>query len=214
MYNADWQLIDETGTVIFWRWLVNGSPGMVTLSQGGLYTMTVGNRDRVINGTGSYRIGIYPAPFTSAWITNSANSHTYATINCGDWLECQAAVERMGNNTYLATITDQAEQDWLLQTFANNLYWIGFTDEVEEGDWRWKNGEQVSYNNWYSGEPNDQFTCGEDYGVMSWGESGTWNDLGPCDWRGVTTAIIEQHDPLLPVYAIAHPHPNGNGHIN
>ena len=36
-------------------------------------------------------------------------------------------------------------------------YWIGLSDEREEGVWEWYNGEELIYTNWAEGEPNDSY---------------------------------------------------------
>ena len=38
---------------------------------------------------------------------------------------------------------------------AGSSYWIGGTDEVTEGQWKWVDGEAMSFENWAAGEPND-----------------------------------------------------------
>ncbi|XP_043935061.1 hepatic lectin-like [Protopterus annectens] len=65
-------------------------------------------------------------------------------------------------------------------------YWIGLTDEAEEGVWRWVDGTRHSNSSgfWCAGEPNDFRNVkneGEDC-VAIWNKyecSMTWNDI-PC----------------------------------
>jgi hypothetical protein len=60
------------------------------------------------------------------------------------------------NGRNLVTINDAAENQFLVNAFGGNeLFWIGFTDAVQEGNWQWINGEPVTYTNWASGEPNN-----------------------------------------------------------
>ena len=40
--------------------------------------------------------------------------------------------------------------------------WLGATDVVQEGVWRWITGEAWTYSNWLPGEPNNHFP-GEHY---------------------------------------------------
>jgi hypothetical protein len=83
----------------------------------------------------------------------------------------------------------------LVDTFGSSpRYWIGFTDEVEEGLWLWVTGEPMTYTNWSTGEPSNSWSCGEDYVIMNWRSQGRWNDLGDCspEWSSTTWAIIEQ----------------------
>jgi hypothetical protein len=72
---------------------------------------------------------------------------------------------------HLVTITSAAEN-----TFIYNLWpsgWIGLTDEVTEGTWRWVTGEAYSYQSWNPGEPNN--AGNEDY--IQFVGGGKWNDL-------------------------------------
>lgn len=117
-------------------------------------------------------------------IVNPANGHTYfLTPTPMSWHDAQAYAVSQGGN--LVTIRNQAEHDWVHNTFRplrirdDNL-WIGLTDEVVEGDWRWASGEAVTYTNWFFGEPNNApvSVTGEDYAVLYEQISfdGLWND--------------------------------------
>ena len=72
---------------------------------------------------------------------------------------------------HLATITSQAENDFISGEWASG--WIGFNDVEEEGNWVWVTGENVTYTNWASGEPNNS---GEEHYAEIFLD-GTWNDL-------------------------------------
>ncbi|MCW9681150.1 lectin-like protein, partial [Dolichospermum planctonicum UHCC 0167] len=82
---------------------------------------------------------------------------------------------------------DQAEQDWLVSTFGGSeQLWIGFTDEVTEGEFKWVSGETSTYTNWFPGEPNNSEN--EDYVGINFGDAGTWNDYGS---TAILRGIIE-----------------------
>ncbi len=110
-------------------------------------------------------------------VTNPANRHNYCLTNPGKWTEAKAEAIAAGGN--LITINDQAEQDWVLQTFGNtNRYWIGFTDENIEGNFEWVSDTTTSYENWLPGEPNNGYSyADEHYTSMNWNEKGSWNDI-------------------------------------
>lgn len=107
------------------------------------------------------------------------------------WNPAREAAETQtlfGLKGYLATITSQAESDFLIERVAGSA-WIGATDETSEGVWRWVTGPEGLANggqgqivsgfiNWNDGEPNN--CCGgEHYAhMMDWTvPAGRWNDL-------------------------------------
>ena len=66
--------------------------------------------------------------------------------------------------------------------------WIGGSDTVTEGTWKWVTGEAVDRKHvsegghWYSGEPNDK--SGQDCLVMNYDTNGAWDDQDcNTNWR-------------------------------
>lgn len=109
------------------------------------------------------------------------NGHWYKVINDSTITSWDAANQYCKNvKGYLATITSQAENDFLYNYITNDLgcesAYFGLTDKQTEGVWKWDNGEEVSYTNWHSGEPNGE-NPNEDYAMFYYKYSdGTWND--------------------------------------
>jgi Ca2+-binding RTX toxin-like protein len=122
------------------------------------------------------------------------NGNTYLLSTAGTWQQAQAQARSLGGN--LVTVNNQAEQDWLVSTFGGSeLLWIGFTDEVTEGQFRWVSGETSTYTNWHFGEPNNAHG-GEDYAMMNWNWAGIWNDdSGTGSLRGIIE-IVSANDIL------------------
>ncbi|WP_036477316.1 LamG-like jellyroll fold domain-containing protein [Myxosarcina sp. GI1] len=101
------------------------------------------------------------------------------------WHHVKEYGESLGGS--LVTINNKYEQDWLYDTFGGSeRLWIGLTDNESYGGfesarrtnpatdgWVWANGEELTYTNWNSGEPNDSDN-NEDYAQME--PSGFWND--------------------------------------
>ncbi|GAB5522560.1 MAG: hypothetical protein Roseis2KO_04320 [Roseivirga sp.] len=102
--------------------------------------------------------------------------------------DAAATKQLFGLTGYLATITTQAESDFIIERVAGSA-WIGGTDEANEGDWRWVTGPEglenggagrpiTGFTNWNDSEPNN--CCGgEDFAhMMDWtSPPGRWNDL-------------------------------------
>ena len=117
-------------------------------------------------------------------------AHAYKKIKCESWEDARAQAAAEG--AHLVTINDAAEQEWLHIVFGSQPSWIGLNDIAQEGEWRWDNGEPLTYINWGFQEPNDTNNGDEDCVIM--GPSGEWVDVNPADgqWRWIRTAIIEK----------------------
>ena len=101
------------------------------------------------------------------------------------WHHTKGYAENWGGS--LVTINNEDEQDWLYDTFGGNeRLWIGLTDDPDYGGsesrytanpetdgWVWANGEELTYTNWNSGEPNDS---GHNENYVQMELSGFWND--------------------------------------
>ncbi|MDB9485409.1 lectin-like protein, partial [Dolichospermum circinale CS-537/01] len=91
------------------------------------------------------------------------------------WEQAQAEAQSLGGN--LVTINTAAEQNWLVSTFGGSQeLWIGLTDKVTEGQFKWVSNEAFTYTNWFTGQPDNGGPQGEDYVVMNFGSPGKWND--------------------------------------
>jgi Ca2+-binding RTX toxin-like protein len=103
------------------------------------------------------------------------NGKFYFLSNAGSWTQAQAQAVSLGGN--LVAVNDAAENQFLVNTFGGTeRLWIGLTDEVTEGTFKWVNGEAVTYTNWYPNEPNNS-GGNENYAEFNIGGAGKWNDL-------------------------------------
>jgi len=101
---------------------------------------------------------------------NNYNGHSYyRSTGNATWTTARTNCSNMGG--HLVTITTSGEQSFIYGLWPSG--WIGLTDEVTEGTWRWVTGETYSYKNWNSGEPNN--AGNEDY--VQFVSNGRWNDL-------------------------------------
>ena len=100
------------------------------------------------------------------------------------WEAAEAYAQSIGG--HLAMIKTADMQDYVYNTILDDsnvanlsTFWIGATDKLKEGEWRWVDGTLLSttYSNWNSGEPNN--SGGENYCqyYISGGTKGKWNDL-------------------------------------
>lgn len=138
------------------------------------------------------------------------NNHLYkfisGTITANSARTAAASQTAYGATGYLATITSQAENDFVAARLQGDG-WMGASDAGTEGDWKWitgpeagtsfwlgvSNGQTVggNYANWSIGEPNDynNGVPGEDCGQF-YISTGKWNDL-PCSSTTLTGYVVE-----------------------
>lgn len=134
------------------------------------------------------------------------NGHLYEVVS-GDsisWNDAKIAAEARtvnGAQGYLATVTSQAENDYISARLENSG-WMGASDAGTEGDWQWVTGPEVGtsfwlglgdgvpvnggFSAWADGEPND--SGGED--CAQYYPEGSWNDL-PCDGPFLNRYVVE-----------------------
>eukprot|EP01084_Bolivina_argentea_P030534 56550_1 len=135
--------------------------------------LDIGNGDECIcnspnyigNGTECNFIGDPNATFSDNYIYNQVamNFHKAETY-------CNSQY-----STNLASIQNVNEATEAFNLCTKSC-WIGLTDEIEEGKFRWTDGSSYGYSNWHPNEPNDQ--GGEDCGQIRGGDN-MWNDM-PC----------------------------------
>ena len=127
------------------------------------------------NGSGASNVAIKLYRRTNQTITGFTNQQNYnghsyyRSTGSATWTTARTNCSNMGG--HLVTITTSGEQSFLFGLWPSG--WIGLTDEVTEGTWRWVTGETYSYKNWNSGEPNN--SGNEDY--VQFVSNGRWNDL-------------------------------------
>lgn len=118
-------------------------------------------------------------------ITNAANGHLYYLLSEDTWQNSESQAVALGG--HLATINDQAEQDWVFATFGsyggtNLSLWIGLREVGVEGNHQWVNGEPFTYANWCCNQPDNSLGDESYVHMIKTGNiyghpGGTWNDI-------------------------------------
>jgi hypothetical protein len=136
--------------------------------------------------------------------TGHLYEYVSSTLTWGGAKTAAEGRSKYGASGYLATITSQAENDFVSARLLN-AGWMGASDSASEGVWRWvtgpENGTQFCsgnnpcspvsnrYTNWNTGEPNDA-GGNEDCGQFLAGGTGRWNDL-PCSGTTLPGYVVE-----------------------
>ena len=150
----------------------------------------------------------------SQWpVDSGGNDHYYMAVYAPtaiSWHQANTAAQAAGG--YLATLTSQAENDFVFGLIDYNMFWNahrgpwigGFQPDGSpepDGNWQWVTGEPFNYSNWDDEEPNDKV---DENAIQFYGDEITqrqnqWNDLESSGSEIVVAYIIEFDSiPTLP----------------
>lgn len=93
------------------------------------------------------------------------------------WEGAEAACSNLPGSTSLAVIQSDSENELFRSLVGGNEAWIGGNDRSSEGTFVWVDGGQWVYDNWRSGEPNNNGN--EDCVILQGNQGGKWDDR-PC----------------------------------
>tara|TARA_B100000459_G_C8597418_1_gene210371 strand:+ start:2370 stop:6005 length:3636 start_codon:yes stop_codon:yes gene_type:complete len=114
---------------------------------------------------------------------NPQNNHTYHLLSASSWED--AADAARGLDGFLTTINDEAENQWIFDTFStfdnqSRHLWTGLSSSGDDGYYKWHDGAPFYYNNWGDSQPSQ----GGDEDFVHIASTnmgnimpGTWNDL-------------------------------------
>jgi gliding motility-associated-like protein len=112
--------------------------------------------------------------------------------------QAQTFAQTLGAN--LVSIQSQGENDCIVSSLVNlglnsinDVIWIGFNDEAQEGTFGWYDQSTVSFTNWNTGEPND---AGGNEDCTQIYPDGFWNDL-PCNSSNARSVIEVNLCPVI-----------------
>lgn len=142
-----------------------------------------------------------PVTPLSPEIIDPANGYTYLLLSQGNWTDSEAVAETLGGQ--LATINNQAEEDWIYNTFydyddQSRDLWIGLNDVAQPNQFVWTSGTPVTYTDWAPGEPDNGGESDPYVAIMVFPIATTWEnwpdaaydpDLRPFD--GVVEIVPE-----------------------
>ncbi|HEY0233965.1 MAG TPA: cadherin-like domain-containing protein, partial [Afipia sp.] len=151
-----------------------------------------------------------PSPQGEGWVVDADNGHYYRVVGENvSWQDAKSTAE--GDGDYLATITSEAEQNFVASLISNGSAWLGgeSTDNAEgNGHFFWVTGPEAGtafdYTHWAAGEPNGDFGQATNVEILGVTGNNEWNDApGSAEGRGYVEETggrpadaLNQHDVL------------------
>ncbi len=145
---------------------------------------------------------LFSIPALASTFSFGDSEYTLVETSGISWADAKLAAEASGG--HLATITSAAESDFFKSQVFKDLskaYWLGAFQTGDENrqnptdNWQWVTGEDWSYTDWSSNEPNnaaiDEMHLSADsrYGFK-------WNDEGSAVSKMINGYVVEK--PLNP----------------
>ncbi|XP_021238732.1 CD209 antigen-like protein C isoform X2 [Numida meleagris] len=107
----------------------------------------------------------------AGWKIFKGSCYSFSTERMNWW---EAKETCSDQDAHLVIINSEQEQGFLKNSInSSNTYWLGVTDQEQEGTWLWTNGDAVSTSYWITWQENrdrDQKDCG------TMGPNGMWAD--------------------------------------
>ncbi len=105
--------------------------------------------------------------------------HFYKVFDTSlSWQEAEQKCIDMGG--ILASVKSEEVNNFLYKLSKGKCLWLGASDELEEGQWIWRDGSPMNYTNWASKEPDNWYDGKEHWIVISWPsaryDNGKWGD--------------------------------------
>ncbi|XP_060720561.1 CD209 antigen-like protein 2 [Tachysurus vachellii] len=110
------------------------------------------------------------------------SSFYYMSAEKKNWFDSRAECRKNGAD--LVIIKSREEQDFIDALRSGKSAWIGLSDQVTEGTWKWVDNTSLTTNYWWSKEPNN-FNGDEDCAEIGYipddgrpvtNKLNTWND--------------------------------------
>lgn len=141
---------------------------------------------------GIVALSLWGSTVAAAPIQWGGNGHYYEIFSPGGgitWTDAHAEAQAsifLGTPGHLVSITSEPEWNFVIANFPAELAWIGLTDEVVEGDFRWVTGEPLGFTAW-SVDPTEPNNLGGNENYVHYGVRSS--PLGPYGWNDIRNDI-------------------------
>uniref|UniRef100_A0AAZ3SEE0 C-type lectin domain-containing protein n=1 Tax=Oncorhynchus tshawytscha TaxID=74940 RepID=A0AAZ3SEE0_ONCTS len=136
------------------------------------------NRDQLQRETIRLNKKLKGRPCHEGWIKFETSCYFLSTVN-KTWEESR--MDCIRREAHLVIINNREEQVFINGlNGANKQIWIGLTDTIVEGTWKWVDGTPLTTTYWGDGQPNSWKETEQDCGefVHRSTDPGDWNDDG------------------------------------
>jgi hypothetical protein len=125
-------------------------------------------------------------------VEDGGNGHWYQVVAIeGGFSHAEARAEARLRGGYLASLTTQAEDEWVYANLSAYDRWIGGIQNVNApdyaepaGGWAWSTGEAMDYTNWSGNGPDNNKNSGPEEEFTHYCCDGKWNDIYEVDQSG------------------------------
>ncbi|XP_024236113.2 CD209 antigen-like protein C isoform X1 [Oncorhynchus tshawytscha] len=142
------------------------------------YSTLTKDRDQLQRETIRLNKKLKGRPCHEGWIKFETSCYFLSTVN-KTWEESR--MDCIRREAHLVIINNREEQVFINGlNGANKQIWIGLTDTIVEGTWKWVDGTPLTTTYWGDGQPNSWKETEQDCGefVHRSTDPGDWNDDG------------------------------------
>jgi|GEM_PF-1738272 len=187
----------NTGDTTSGIWVTHSNQYWVTIEQGGcvasdsLYVQILDSRIRGYSGTVTPDATVVLYQDTSAFVnvanqapiipnytyqTTRQDRYVYTSNTTMYWNNARDQANQLGGEmAYVKNVADNQFFTALRNTVSLTEYWfLGASDEVQEGYWKWNDGTPMIYTNWSYTMPDNAFGSQHYLHLYS---DGTWDDI-------------------------------------
>ncbi|XP_013400201.1 hepatic lectin-like [Lingula anatina] len=121
-------------------------------------------------------------PSRASFVNTGFSNSWYRLVNeAKTWNEAERYCQELHPNGHLAMVTSAKENSFIEALLKNRvsgsrpMAYLGGHDIAAEGQWKWQNGQSMTYTNWGPNEPNNSGSmedCAEFVPA-----TGKWNDI-------------------------------------
>jgi hypothetical protein len=116
-------------------------------------------------------LGDIPNPASFRYIGNVGGKDYFISLASLNYTNARNTC--VTNGGVLATVPTRQVNELFYAHAIGTKDWVGFTDEITEGNFMWTGNEPITYTNWGNGQPDN--SSNEDYTELL-ANTGKWND--------------------------------------